>query len=269
MTPNIPDCGCGGQGLNCQTKQRMITSAIGVIASLSTLFFFRNFNTNLLIKSTKIISYGSLTKFSIEPLTEASNYLKNLLNGQSDYSPVTKEELTSKNVEENVTNLTTDETKKHGQSDYSSVTKEELISKNVEVKENVKNLITDDSKQQIILCGDDTCKVWSKNGPHLIVAGKDKDIFYFSLCSTKVIDHKVTTIINFNPQQDKISFFCTKKIIKLEDIQIKHNEQNTCINVQGNDYISSICFAEKIDFSSEDINLTTLGQVKYELAIEE
>ena len=269
MTPNIPDCGCGGQGLNCQTKQRMITSAIGAIASLFSFFFFRNFNVNLLTKSKKIIGYCSLGKFSIENLTEAINYLKNLLNGQSDYSPVTKEELTSKNVEENVKNLTTDETKKHGQSDYSSVTKEELTSKNVEVKENVKNLTTDDSKQQIILCGDDTCKIWSKNGPHLIFAGRGKDIFYFSLCSTKVINHKVTTITNFNPQQDKISFFCTNKTITLEDIEIKHNEENTCINVQGNNYISSICFAEKIDFSSEDINLTTLGQVKYELAIEE
>lgn len=109
----------------------------------------------------------------------------------------------------------------------------------------------------IIACAEGG-KIFAKGGLNYMVAGLGVDKFYFSLCSTDIIDNKVGVIERF-AANDFIHLFCTKKIITKNDVQIIHDnteEQNiTYIQVQGDDKISAIALLGNIDIKVEDIVL--------------
>lgn len=129
-----------------------------------------------------------------------------------------------------------------------------------------------DSNNNMLSADELGSKIWAKNGLNYMQANEGKDDFYFSLCSTKIIDNKVSVIHNFNSSQDKLNFFCTKYQIKLADISIKHvtfyQEEYTCVEVMGLEDTSAICINGYIDIKPEDINITTLGEVKIDLMLE-
>lgn len=232
---SVSDCGCGG-GYICPTNQKIYFPLFSYLFAVTgfcfTYLFHGNFNINFSYLKN-FFSFTALTLLSVQYYSEISDMISNLLY-KGDYKPITKEELAIKKIET-------------------------IFSP--------KKFVVDGSSK-LIKCNDNGCKIWLKDGPHLVIAGKGDDKFFFSLCSTKIIKHQVTVIDNFNPKLDKIAFFCSKKEINLEDITIINKNNQTCVEVLGKNDLSAICFAENIDIIREDIILTTLGQVKDELNIE-
>lgn len=53
--------------------------------------------------------------------------------------------------------------------------------------------------------------------------GQDK--FYYSLCSTKIMGYLVNEILDFETNKDKISIFCTKRIIEKNQVKILFNKK--------------------------------------------
>lgn len=129
-----------------------------------------------------------------------------------------------------------------------------------------------DSTNNFLAADENGSKIWAKGGLNFMQAGDGIDEFYFSLCSTKIINNRVSVIYNFDPNQDKLNFFCTKHQIKLSDISVKHltfsDGDYTCIEVNGIEDTSAICLIGNIDIMPKDINITTLGDVKIELGLE-
>lgn len=234
MTVN--DCGCN-KGHMCPTNQVMYFTFLSFVVGVAGLLF------------TRLLT----TKFNIN-----ISYLKYIFN----FLPFGL----IKDIDSETINLMNDSTNKDY---YTPIKREDSIFQESQIRYNISSYTTDEKQSQIIKCSNHGCKIWAKNGPHFLIAGKGSDKFFFSLCSTRVINGQVTVIENFNPEQDEIAFFCSKKTITPNDINIIHNNDLTCIEVQGEDHLSPICFAENIDINIEGIILTTLGQTKNELAIED
>lgn len=228
----INDCGCN-KGHMCPTNQKMYFTFLSCVLAATGVFFTRivpirlNMNISYLKYIFSFSSFGLLTKIYFENI----KLINDLIN------------------------------KDH----YIPVKKEDPIFQKDQIMSNISKYTTDENQSQIIKCSDHGCKIWAKNGPHFLIAGEGNDKFFFSLCSTKIINGQVTVIENFNYKQDKIAFFCSKKTINLKEIEIIHINDITCIEVQGLDHLSPICFTENIDINKEDIILTTLGQTKNEL----
>lgn len=66
-------------------------------------------------------------------------------------------------------------------------------------------------------------EVFGKGGPDIMHGNNGPDIFYFSMCSTKVINNQTALIENFG-KEDKIRLFCTQKKLSRDDVSIKHDE---------------------------------------------
>jgi hypothetical protein len=102
-------------------------------------------------------------------------------------------------------------------------------------------------------------KIFAKGGLNYLVAGPGVDKFYFSLCSTDIIENKVGVIEGFDSANDFIHLFCTKKIITKNNIQIIHDnidgQDITYIQAQGNDKISAIALLGDINITVENIVL--------------
>ena len=76
-------------------------------------------------------------------------------------------------------------------------------------------------------------KIFGKGGLDSFILSSGEDHLYFSMCSTKIIDGKVSTIWNFNPSEDKIYLFCTKKELALKDVHLDKDHGVTYIVISG------------------------------------
>ncbi|RST63194.1 hypothetical protein [Candidatus Aquarickettsia rohweri] len=76
-------------------------------------------------------------------------------------------------------------------------------------------------------------KIFGKGGLDSFILSSGKDHLYFSMCSTKIIDGKVSTIWNFNPSEDKVYLFCTKKELAPEDVHLDKDHGVTYIVISG------------------------------------
>lgn len=125
------------------------------------------------------------------------------------------------------------------------------------VRTSVKMLGT--SENDLMVAYPEGSKIFAKSGLNYVVAGNGEDEFYYSLCSTDVINGKIGVIEGFNPAQDKIKFFCTKKTVYPEDIKIIHdkveNTDVTYIEVAGDNKISAIALIGDIPIEVSDITL--------------
>lgn len=105
---------------------------------------------------------------------------------------------------------------------------------------------------------------WSKQLSY-VVLGEKKDQIFYSLCTSKIINGKTSVIENFDLENDKINFFCTKKEITLEDININHKifqgEDFTCVEVQGIESLTVTCLKGNIPLEALDIQITDIGAV--------
>ncbi|MSO14169.1 hypothetical protein [Rickettsiales endosymbiont of Trichoplax sp. H2] len=76
-------------------------------------------------------------------------------------------------------------------------------------------------------------KIFGKGGLDSFILSSGKDHLYFSMCSTKITDGKVSTIWNFNPSEDKVYLFCTKKELAPEDVHLHKVHGVTYIIIAG------------------------------------
>lgn len=115
------------------------------------------------------------------------------------------------------------------------------------------------SESDLIISNPSGSAIFAIGGLNYLVAGKGPDAFYFSLCSTDIIDNKVSVIEGFNVLEDQVVFFCTKAIIHPEDITILHETVNntdiTYVHVVGNEKNSSIALIGNIELNNSDIIL--------------
>lgn len=92
--------------------------------------------------------------------------------------------------------------------------------------------IEDKDGDNIMIADPKGSYIFSKGGLNYMVAGEGADKFFFSLCSTKPRDDYTSVIENFNPVEDKIFFFCTKKSIREEDVRVIIQPNLTTVEVQ-------------------------------------
>ncbi len=149
---------------------------------------------------------------------------------------------------------------------------EQTQSSNVSKTPTIQIMIGDDDKNNLLIADPKGSQIWAKGGLNFIQANKGDDVFYFSLCSTKVIDNQVSIIKDFDREHDVLNFFCSKYHIQSKDINIKHinhlEEKNTCIEVKGATDTSVVCLIGDISLQPGDIIITTLGNVMEELGLE-
>lgn len=116
-----------------------------------------------------------------------------------------------------------------------------------------KKIIANPEKVNLIYANEHGSDIWSKN-LSMINLANGKDNVYFSLCSTKIYEEKVSTIKNFDPKNDKIWFFCTQKPVSINEIIINKisNPGFTCIEVRD----TAVCVEASDDFSLDNIGVT-------------
>lgn len=111
----------------------------------------------------------------------------------------------------------------------------------------------------LMIAHQDGSAIFAKGGLNYIIANDGPDKLYYSLCSTDIIDNKVGVVKNFDIEFDKLFFFCTKKEIFAEDIEINHDKIGdidiTYVQVTGQDKISAIALLGDIPLQVEDIIL--------------
>lgn len=102
-------------------------------------------------------------------------------------------------------------------------------------------------------------KIFAKGGLNYVISNTGPDEFYYSLCSTKIIDNKVNVIENFNSKKDKLKIFCAHHPIKLEDLNIIHSRFKkmdvTYITIKGEHVDTAIVLLGNIDIKTTDIIL--------------
>ncbi len=120
-------------------------------------------------------------------------------------------------------------------------------------------------KNDKMLASHEGSSIFAIGGLNYMIAGPSADKFYFSLCSTDIIDEKVGVIENFDIQLDKIVFFCTKIDIHKEMINIFHDQVDnvaiTYVQVCGQEKCSAIALMGDIPLTVGDIILNELWDV--------
>jgi len=111
----------------------------------------------------------------------------------------------------------------------------------------------------LMIAAPEGSKIFAKGGLNYVVGNKGNDEFYYSLCSTKIIDNKVNVVEGFDPKNDKIKIFCGHHPIKIEDIKVLHSKFKdtdiTYIFIKGEHVDSAIALLGNINITPEDIVL--------------
>jgi len=102
-------------------------------------------------------------------------------------------------------------------------------------------------------------KIFAKGGLNYVMGGAGNDEFYYSLCSTKIIDDKVNVIEGFDPKHDKLKIFCAHHEILPTALRVVHDKAQgkpvTYVEIQGNHSVSAIALLGNIDIKVSDIVL--------------
>ncbi len=102
-------------------------------------------------------------------------------------------------------------------------------------------------------------KIFAKGGMNYVVANTGSDEFYYSLCSTKIIEGKVNVIEGFDPKTDKLKIFCAHHEIKPEAIRIIHskfeNMPVTYVEIKGEHSDTAIALLGDIAIKAEEVIL--------------
>jgi hypothetical protein len=125
-------------------------------------------------------------------------------------------------------------------------------------------MLGDSEKNNILKASSEGSHIFARGGLNYIVANEGADNFYFSLCSTKIIDGFVPVIEGFDANKDLIHFFCTKRIIRADDINIREVEHGTYVEVKGNDDTSVVYLLGVHNFSKELIEYQKIYVFNYE-----
>ena len=120
--------------------------------------------------------------------------------------------------------------------------------------------IIEGTKEDDYIIGDRTgSKIFAKGGLNYIVLNGGNNQVYFSLCSTKIIDQKISVIENFNPKHDSLKIFCAHHKIFPEQISIIHkefkNQPVTYVHIKGKESDTAIALMGNIDLKVSDVIL--------------
>lgn len=114
-------------------------------------------------------------------------------------------------------------------------------------------------ESELFIAAPEGSRIFAKGSLNYIVANDGLDKIYFSLCSSKIINDQVSVIEGFNPQQDKLIFFCGHHKISPKQIQIIHDEFEgmpvTYVEVQGKKSVTAVALLGDIEITPEDIIL--------------
>ncbi len=245
----MADCGCGGGG-NCITKKTSEVVALSVVASFGPSIINQIYNSeiaNKLFNSENLLIIKNVGYLGVSYLYENKMAILPIVFGVGGYMYW--------QINQGLKPFALDLEQAE---DFGLI----------EV-ETAQVMIGDNKENNLLIADSNGSKIWAKGGLNFMQASEEEDIFYFSLCNTKVIDNKVSVIADFDAAQDKLKFFCTKHQIQPADISISHFVDSTCVEVKGAIDKSVICLTGDIDMNSEDIVITTLGDVKAELGLEE
>ena len=93
-----------------------------------------------------------------------------------------------------------------------------------------------DEHDNILVAHPEGSQIFPGLGINVVYAGVGQDNIYFSMCKTQVIDGKSTIIKNFDPTQDKVTLFCSQRMIELDDISYDYDPENdeTYVKVTNN-----------------------------------
>ncbi len=114
-------------------------------------------------------------------------------------------------------------------------------------------------ENDLMIADENGSSIFAIGGLNYMIAGPGSDKFYFSLCSTDIIDGKVGVIEGFDIDLDKIDVFCTKTDVYKHMITIFHNQVDgrdyTYIQVCGQEKCSAISLVGNIPLTVDDIVL--------------
>lgn len=115
------------------------------------------------------------------------------------------------------------------------------------------------SEGDLMIAAPEGSKIFAKGGLNYVIGNQGPDEFYYSLCSTKIIDNKVNVIEGFNPANDKLKIFCGHHPIRIEDVKVLHGKFKdtdiTYIFVKGEHVDTAIALIGNIDINTKDIIL--------------
>jgi len=114
-------------------------------------------------------------------------------------------------------------------------------------------------ENNLLIADKEGSQIFAKKGLNYVVGGDGADEFYYSLCSTNIIDDQVNVVEGFDPSKDKLVLFCAHHNISPKDIQIIHSrvdgEDVTFVEIQGKHKITAIALLGNIDLKVSDIVL--------------
>ena len=111
----------------------------------------------------------------------------------------------------------------------------------------------------LMIADADGSDIFAKGGLNYVIAKEGEDNFFYSLCSTKIIDNKVNVIEGFDPKKDKLKIFCAHNEILPEAIKIIHDKFEgkpvTYVQIQGRHSLTAIALLGEVDIKVKDIIL--------------
>ena len=111
----------------------------------------------------------------------------------------------------------------------------------------------------LIFASPEGSKIFAKGGLNYVVANKGSDEFFYSMCSTKIIDGKANVIEGFDPKHDKLKIFCAHHEIKPEAIRVIHGKSNnmpvTYVAIKGQHKDTGIVLLGDVDLKPQDVIL--------------
>lgn len=111
----------------------------------------------------------------------------------------------------------------------------------------------------LMIASPEGSKIFAKGGLNYVISNAGPDEFYYSLCSTKIIDNKINVIEGFDPKKDKLKIFCSHHSIQLEDLNIIHGKFKkmdiTYVTIKGEHTDTALALLGNINIKATDIIL--------------
>lgn len=112
---------------------------------------------------------------------------------------------------------------------------------------------------ELFIAAPEGSRIFPKGQLNYIITNDGIDEIYFSLCSSKIIEGQVSVIEGFNPENDKLIFFCGRNEITIDQIQIIHDEFEgmpiTYVEVKGKHTTTAVALLGDINITPNDIIL--------------
>lgn len=108
--------------------------------------------------------------------------------------------------------------------------------------EQTSEIVGDSTQGNLIYADKHGSKIFAKGGLNYIVGSEKSDSFYFSLCSTKIMDKKTSVIHNYQDHFDSIHIFCSKHSVNPEDLHlyVNHEEHFTVLAIDDGEKNTAI-----------------------------